>query len=115
MARNGVASWRRKSEKPDLSPPLSSEEAHVLAVDDSLVDRKVIERLLKISSCKGRIRKHSYISWKRRRFFVSMFLNWIFLGEVTTVDSGRRALQLLGLDDEKSSTVGFDVSSINDS
>ena len=30
-----------------------SEELHVLAVDDSFVDRKVIERLLKISSCKG--------------------------------------------------------------
>lgn len=33
--------------------PTGSEELHVLAVDDSLVDRKVIERLLKISSCKG--------------------------------------------------------------
>ena len=30
-----------------------SHEVHVLAVDDSLVDRKVIERLLKITSCKG--------------------------------------------------------------
>lgn len=38
-----------------------AQELHVLAVDDSLVDRKVIERLLKISSCKGLI------------FF---FLNW---------------------------------------
>lgn len=37
----------------DLSPAQSEEEAHVLVVDDSLVDRKVIERLLKISSCKG--------------------------------------------------------------
>ncbi|RZC59061.1 hypothetical protein C5167_006363 [Papaver somniferum] len=45
------------------------EELHVLAVDDSNIDRKVIERLLKISSCK-----------------------------VTAVDSGKRALQLLGLD-----------------
>ncbi|XP_021719024.1 two-component response regulator ARR6-like isoform X1 [Chenopodium quinoa] len=49
-------------------------EIHVLAVDDSFVDRKVIERLLKISSCK-----------------------------VTVVESGKRALQLLGLDEEKSS------------
>lgn len=55
-----------------------SHEVHVLAVDDSLVDRKVIEKLLKITSCK-----------------------------VTAVDSGRRALQFLGLDEEKSS-VGFD-------
>lgn len=29
---------------------------------------------------------------------------------VTAVDSGRRALQFLGLDEEKSSSVGFDVS-----
>ncbi|KAE8661137.1 Two-component response regulator ARR4 [Hibiscus syriacus] len=49
-----------------------TEEVHVLAVDDSLVDRKVIERLLKNTSCK-----------------------------VTAVDSGRRALQFLGLDDDK--------------
>ncbi|KAL5845039.1 hypothetical protein ACOSQ4_010997 [Xanthoceras sorbifolium] len=28
------------------------EELHILAVDDSSVDRKVIERLLKMSSCK---------------------------------------------------------------
>ncbi|KAK9682857.1 hypothetical protein RND81_10G101800 [Saponaria officinalis] len=41
---------------------------HVLAVDDSLIDRKLIERLLKSSSF-----------------------------EVTTVDSGNKALELLGL------------------
>ncbi|GLT40043.1 hypothetical protein SLA2020_142010 [Shorea laevis] len=78
MARNGVT-WRRRTEKVDgfeLSPS-ESEEVHVLAVDDSLVDRKVIEKLLRISSCK-----------------------------VTAVDSGRRALQFLGLDEEKSNT-GF--------
>lgn len=34
--------------------PLGSGELHVLAVDDSHVDRKVIERLLKVSSCKGK-------------------------------------------------------------
>ncbi|KAJ6371512.1 hypothetical protein OIU77_001924 [Salix suchowensis] len=60
-----------------------SEEFHVLAVDDSFVDRKVIERLLKISSCK-----------------------------VTVVESGSRALQYLGLDGEKSS-VGFNDLKIN--
>ncbi|RZC80126.1 hypothetical protein C5167_042700 [Papaver somniferum] len=54
------------------------EELHVLAVDDSLIDRKVIERLLKISSCK-----------------------------VTTVDSGRGALQYLGLDGDDQNSVGF--------
>ncbi|CAI0399022.1 unnamed protein product, partial [Linum tenue] len=59
-----------------------SEEFHVLAVDDSIVDRKLIERLLKSSSFK-----------------------------VTAVDSGTRALQYLGLDGEKStSAVGADCS-----
>ncbi|GAB2295593.1 hypothetical protein Dimus_029752 [Dionaea muscipula] len=50
---------------------------HVLAVDDSLLDRKLIEKLLKTSSY-----------------------------EVTTVDSGTKALQFLGLqgDDEQTST-----------
>lgn len=42
MAKTAV---RKESAEP--------KELHVLAVDDSLVDRKVIERLLKISSCKG--------------------------------------------------------------
>ncbi|KAL3751688.1 hypothetical protein ACJRO7_012507 [Eucalyptus globulus] len=73
MARNGVASWRRRSsDQSDDPSPCGSEDVHVLAVDDSLVDRKVIEHLLKISSCK-----------------------------VTAVDSGIRALQFLGLDEEK--------------
>ncbi|TYI33457.1 hypothetical protein ES332_A04G134300v1 [Gossypium tomentosum] len=83
MARNGGVAWMRTTEKIDgydLSTS-DTEEVHVLAVDDSLVDRKVIERLLRISSCK-----------------------------VTAVDSGRRALQYLGLDEEiqKKETNGFD-------
>nr|XP_043616461.1 two-component response regulator ARR5-like [Erigeron canadensis] len=49
----------------------SSKELHVLAVDDSNIDRKVIEKLLKVSSFK-----------------------------VTVVDSGTRALQYLGLEQE---------------
>ncbi|CAA0833099.1 Two-component response regulator ARR3 [Striga hermonthica] len=55
-----------------MAPLVDSHEIHVLAVDDSLVDRKVIEKLLKIISCK-----------------------------VTAVDSGRKALQILGLDGEE--------------
>ncbi|KHG04258.1 Two-component response regulator ARR9 -like protein [Gossypium arboreum] len=43
---------------------------HVLAVDDSLIDRKLIERLLKTSSY-----------------------------QVTAVDSGSKALEFLGLND----------------
>ncbi|CAN0900713.1 Two-component response regulator ARR5 [Linum grandiflorum] len=62
-----------------------SEEFHVLAVDDSIVDRKLIERLLKSSSFK-----------------------------VTAVDSGSRALQYLGLDGEKSSSAaGFNNLKVN--
>ncbi|CAL5203365.1 unnamed protein product [Lathyrus oleraceus] len=58
-------------------------EFHVLAVDDSHVDRKVIERLLKFTSCK-----------------------------VTVVESGTRALQYLGLDGNTSS-IGFDGVKVN--
>lgn len=76
MAKSGVFSRRKRNSNLSCSS-LESHEVHVLAVDDSLVDRKVIERLLKITSCK-----------------------------VTAVDSGSRALQFLGLDEEKSS-VGF--------
>ncbi|KAJ0255822.1 Two-component response regulator ARR15 [Hirschfeldia incana] len=59
----------------DLSSSSSTSELHVLAVDDSIVDRKVIERLLRISACK-----------------------------VTTLESGTRALQYLGLDGDKGSS-----------
>ncbi|CAN6448542.1 unnamed protein product [Victoria cruziana] len=72
---------------PESRPPVGGEMAaeapHVLAVDDSLVDRKVIERLLKISACR-----------------------------VTTVDSGTRALQFLGLDGEQK-PVGVDSLKVN--
>ncbi|KAM7269247.1 hypothetical protein ACFE04_024744 [Oxalis oulophora] len=78
MSKNGVGSWKRLETNRKVVP--DSDEVHVLAVDDSFVDRKVIERLLKISSCK-----------------------------VTVVDSGLRALQFLGLDEEQSqSQSGFD-------
>lgn len=50
----------------------STSELHVLAVDDSVLDRKLIEKLLKISSYR-----------------------------VTTVDSVRKALQFLGLEDDE--------------
>ncbi|WCJ34916.1 Two-component response regulator ARR17 [Euphorbia peplus] len=49
------------------------EKPHVLAVDDSLIDRKVIERLLINSACK-----------------------------VTTAENGTRALEFLGLADGQS-------------
>ena len=52
-------------------------------------------------------------------FFFMLFLFgfelnevWVWIGAVTAVDSGRRALQFLGLDEEKNSNC-FDVSSIS--
>ncbi|CAN7100561.1 unnamed protein product [Brassica rapa subsp. narinosa] len=70
-----------RPEKLDMSNDTSSlgspELLHVLAADDSIVDRKFIERLLRVSSCK-----------------------------VTVVDSATRALQYLGLDGNHS-FVGF--------
>ncbi|CAA7047372.1 unnamed protein product [Microthlaspi erraticum] len=85
MPRDGAVSClQRSAEMVGIgigeldSPPLDSDQVHVLAVDDSLVDRIVIERLLRITSCK-----------------------------VTAVDSGWRALEFLGLQEDKSS-VEFD-------
>lgn len=61
------------------------EEPHVLAVDDNLVDRKIVEKLLKNSSCR-----------------------------VTTTENGLKALEYLGLgDNNQSSTVNNDVSKVN--
>ncbi|KAL2464606.1 Two-component response regulator ARR9 [Forsythia ovata] len=63
----------------------SDSQFHVLAVDDSLIDRKLIERLLKTSS---------YI--------------------VTTVDSGSKALEFLGWhEDDRRNTDGTSVSPQN--
>ncbi|CAN1321147.1 Two-component response regulator ARR3 [Linum perenne] len=84
MARNDIVSAHRfngsggggdvsvKQQESPAAGDLVSEEVHVLAVDDSLIDRKVIERLL---------RKKSY--------------------KVTAVDSGIRALEFLGFDGEE--------------
>lgn len=81
MARNSIFSLRRRSDPFDGLDRFttSDSEVHVLAVDDNLVDRTVIERLLRLTACR-----------------------------VTAVDSGIRALQYLGLQEETSSQVGFD-------
>ncbi|CAK9316639.1 unnamed protein product [Citrullus colocynthis] len=81
MARNSIFSRRRRSDPFDGLDRFttSDSEVHVLAVDDNLVDRAVIERLLRLTACR-----------------------------VTAVDSGIRALQYLGLQEETSSQVGFD-------
>ncbi|KAK4579724.1 hypothetical protein RGQ29_029402 [Quercus rubra] len=60
------------------------EQPHVLAVDDNLIDRKLIEQLLINSSCK-----------------------------VTTAENGRRALEFLGLGDDQNNTLESRVSKVN--
>ncbi|KAK1399746.1 Two-component response regulator ARR17 [Heracleum sosnowskyi] len=60
------------------------EPPHVLAVDDSLVDRKIVEKLLKTFSCK-----------------------------VTTAESGMRALEYLGLRDDQENTLSSNGSKVN--
>ncbi|KAL2526835.1 Two-component response regulator ARR17 [Abeliophyllum distichum] len=60
------------------------EEPHVLAVDDNLVDRKLVEKLLRNSSCK-----------------------------VTTAENGLRALEYLGLGDDRQSSVTDNASKVN--
>lgn len=79
---------------------------HVLAVDDSLSDRKLIERLLKTSSYQGKF------SWHPSFFFFCDFSGvfWVdfsLLGSVTTVDSGTKALELLGLQDDQTNTLSY--------
>lgn len=66
---------------------------HVLAVDDSSVDRAVISRLLRSSKCRGRwfCFSPSYPPLNSCANGISLRL------AVTAVDSGKKALELLGL------------------
>lgn len=60
----GVAS-SSSSSSSNPKPP------HVLAVDDSIVDRKIVENLLKNSACKGTF---NYSWHEKSKFFPSHFL-----------------------------------------
>ncbi|KAJ4720237.1 Two-component response regulator like [Melia azedarach] len=62
----------------------SSKPPHVLAVDDSIVDRKLVETLLKNFSCK-----------------------------VTTAENAMRALEVLGLVDEQQKSLDSTDSKVN--
>ncbi|GKA00428.1 two-component response regulator ARR17-like protein [Tanacetum coccineum] len=64
------AHHRRRCYPPPPPAVIVDDVPHVLAVDDNLVDRKLVERLLKSSSCR-----------------------------VTTAENGMRALEYLGLRD----------------
>ncbi|EEF41585.1 two-component system sensor histidine kinase/response regulator, putative [Ricinus communis] len=60
------------------------DQPHVLAVDDNLIDRKLVEKLLKNSCCK-----------------------------VTTAENGLRALEYLGLGDDDRNCLENNVSKVN--
>lgn len=73
----------------------SETKFHVLAVDDTLIDRKLIEKLLKTSSYQGSflVSQHAFL------FYLTGFvlvLIWVVFA-VTAVDSGTKALEFLGL------------------
>ncbi|KAF5736502.1 putative two-component system sensor histidine kinase/response regulator [Tripterygium wilfordii] len=82
LGRGGVMSGSSSKEKVVMD---NGNVPHVLAVDDNLVDRKLVERLLKSSSCK-----------------------------VTTAENGLRALEYLGLGgDEQNTLDGNNASKVN--
>lgn len=84
----------------------ADDQFHVLAVDDSLIDRKLIERLLKTSSFQGvcvcvlRFSWFVFIKiWSNGLWFSGMILSEkevALIVAVTTVDSGSKALEFLG-------------------
>ncbi|XP_022942272.1 two-component response regulator ARR17-like isoform X1 [Cucurbita moschata] len=84
-------------------------QPHVLAVDDNLVDRKLVEKLLKNSSFKGKNTKvfiffiQNRISEsgqeKKSNLFVCLVV-CLFVCAVTTAENGLSALEFLGLSDE---------------
>nr|GMD00551.1 two-component response regulator ARR17-like [Ipomoea batatas] len=79
------------------------ESPHVLAVDDNLVDRKLVEKLLKNSSCRVNHRVESVLSID----------SLICIASVTTAENGLRALEYLGLGDEQHNTSNDNGSKVN--
>lgn len=110
----------------------SGDIPHVLAVDDNLIDRKLVEKLLRNSSCKGKpaisqpcsvflslFVLHVYLLLcvkKERNCLMLSFwrrvlnglFGWVmFIGyiTVTTAENGPMALELLGLTSGEQSTL----------
>ncbi|KAF7149459.1 hypothetical protein RHSIM_Rhsim03G0153000 [Rhododendron simsii] len=75
-ATSSSSSWKGMMEQGN--------EPHVLAVDDNIIDRKIVEKLLKNSSCK-----------------------------VTTAENGLRALEYLGLGDDQDNSLETSGSKVN--
>ncbi|RRT64472.1 hypothetical protein B296_00031076 [Ensete ventricosum] len=86
---------------------VAESQFHVLAVDDSLMDRKLIERLLKTSSFQGTKPLVMPVdSCFELVSFPSLLdkLVVVVVPAVTAVDSGSRALQVLGLSEDLTSS-----------
>lgn len=97
---------------PQQEKQQQQETFHVLAVDDSLIDRKILENLLRVSSYQGT--KYA-ITKEQKNVFDNLVLFWIWefchkhfrftfllllaVVAVTCVDSGDKALEYLGLID----------------
>ncbi|KAL5203950.1 hypothetical protein ABZP36_008821 [Zizania latifolia] len=80
---------------------------HVLAVDDSLPDRKLIERLLKTSSFQGTTRFSLLLAALLSQLLWGLASDGRFgsVCAVTAVDSGSKALEFLGLHDHEESPI----------
>jgi hypothetical protein len=66
------------------SASTGDETPHVLAVDDSLLDRKLIEKLLTNSSCKGTYIYHVFLIIS---FFFFVFSNFLFFVLIVYIDT----------------------------
>lgn len=115
---------REKSSLHEISvPSISDFEYHVLTVDDSKLDQKVVERLLKTSSYKGN--KHLPFSHPAHltpfRILSLMCLaststdsKYAFFGyAVTAVNSALRALEYLGLSESCPPAAKTNVSTVH--
>lgn len=80
----------------DYAPQSASRELHVLAVDDSHVDRKVIERLLKISSCRGTPTFRSSLEKKsilQQLFIMLSYIIWVHGCMCASIENFLESLQ----------------------
>lgn len=85
-------------------------QLHVLAVDDSSLDRKLIERLLKSSAYRGELGlccSCIVVMSVVMEELLPLHSNSVLNFAVTTVDSGKRALELLGVGSKSSNKVLF--------
>ncbi|CAK7346961.1 unnamed protein product [Dovyalis caffra] len=91
MESGAVDTQQQEEEKHEQQTEEEAEHFHVLAVDDSLIDRKLLERLLKVSSYQG------YVFMELINLLSNAFGRERERALMTFVDSGDKALEYLGL------------------